>query len=249
MRLLAVVFSLLIGCGTDDMYSLTKSDCGEGLACGNIYSQDLLSANATTIDALHEYLLNKQLSGKFANTPFKHKQDGNGDIDDLMWGLTVVKKLYKINPIFALALSIHESGWGTSSLAKNKNNLWGWNSGYCTSTNRCGDSFDKAAGFGSYGNGFNTVFKKIKNNYLTKATNANEKDGIFYQRCGNKKRVVCVGGNIKKANECGPTLAGMNCKYAADDNWGKLIRNHMNDITAYINNNVEPAAGCAIGVL
>ena len=161
------------------------------------------------------------------------EDDGRGDIDDLMWGLEVVKHLYGINPIFALALSIHESGWGTNSQAQHKHNLWGWNSGFCTSANRCGDSFDKATGFGSYGSGFNLVFRKIKTNYLTKG-------GRYYRDCGNRKRVSCVGGDIKQAKACGATLAGMNCSYAEDDNWGKKIRVHMNSIYAYVKEHAEP---------
>lgn len=220
---LVVVLLMLIGCGTKDPYGSVKSD---------YRTQDLLQPNAASIDALREYVLNKKVSKRYNKTPFKLEDDGRGDINDLMWGLTVVKKLHGINPIFALALSIHESGWGTSAQAGGKNNLWGWNSGYCTANNRCGDSFDKATGFGSYGNGFNTVFKHIKRSYLTEG-------GKRYHKCGSNKRVACVGGDIKRADACGASLAGMNCSYAEDDNWGKLIRNHMNDITNYIHNEYD----------
>ena len=234
---LFLVLLMLVGCGMEDPYGLVKksdhrtkdlllSDCSK---CTD--TSDCPEC-AVTIDALREYVLNKKLSKKWSKTPFKVEDDGRGDIDDLMWGLTLVQELHGINPIFALALSIHESAWGTSKQGREKNNLWGWNSGYCDANNRCGDSFDQATGFGSYGNGFNRVFRLIKRNYLTKG-------GNYYHECGNNKRVACVGGDIKRADACGASLAGMNCSYAEDDNWGKLVRSHMNNINDYINNHYD----------
>ena len=244
MRSFLLIVAMILGggCGTKELPNgVLKSEYGD------IYSTDLLQADAATIDDLRQYVLNKKLSKRLADTPFKLEDDGRGDIDDLMWGLEVVKHLYGINPIFALALSIHESGWGTNSQGRYKHNLWGWNSGYCTSANRCGDSFDKATGFGSYGNGFNTVFRKIRDNYLT-ARDSVAGTGRYYHECGDRKRVHCVGNDVKEDRACGASLAGMNCSYAEDDNWAKLIRGHMSDITAYINNHVEaePVSGCAV---
>ena len=240
--LLLIVAMILGGCGTEENPNgvLSCRDC-------DIYKEDLLDANAAPIDTLREYVLNKKLSKKLANTPFKQQDGGRSDIDDLMWGLEIVQQLYGINPIFALALSIHESGWGTSSLGRKKNNLWGWNSGYCTSANRCGDSFDQATGFGSYGNGFNTVFKKIRDNYLTER-DAQAGTGRYYHKCGNHKEVRCVGNDVKDRRACGASLAGMNCSYAEDDNWAKKVRAHMNNIASYVSDNfeVEPTTGCAI---
>lgn len=238
---------ILGGCGTEEVPTETlKLACGSG-PCGDIYTEDLLHKDATTIDKLREYVLSKKLSKKLADTPFKQEKDGRGDIDDLMWGLEIVQHLYGINPIFALALSIHESGWGTSRLSREKHNLWGWNSGYCTSDGRCGDSFDKATGFGSYGNGFNTVFRKIRHNYLTERDPA-AGTGKYYHRCGDKKRVHCADKDAKEDRACGATLAGMNCSYAEDNNWAKAIRSHMNNITTYINSSaeVEPLSSCAL---
>ena len=253
--LVVVVVLSLPGCGTAEQPNGTLSlDCGTGIPCGDIYSEDLLlkkDTAAITIDFLREYVLNKKVSRSLADTPFKQRGDGRGDIDDLMWGLEVVKQLYGINPIFALALSIHESGWGTSRYGRDKRNLWGWNSGYCTSANRCGDSFDKATGFGSYSNGFNTVFRKIKQSYLTERDKA-AGTGRFHHACSDRKEVRCVGNDIKQHKACGASLAGMNCSYAEDDDWAKLIRAHMNDITVYVNNNFEPQpdnSSCAVGVM
>ena len=37
-----------------------------------------------------------------------------------------IEKQYNINGVFVAAVGIHESGWGTSQIAKNKNNLFGY---------------------------------------------------------------------------------------------------------------------------
>ena len=37
-----------------------------------------------------------------------------------------IEQKYDINGIFLAAIAIHESGWGTSTIAKNKNNLFGY---------------------------------------------------------------------------------------------------------------------------
>lgn len=44
----------------------------------------------------------------------------------LGWIIVACAKQFRINPIFILALMIHESGWGRSRMAREKNNLTGW---------------------------------------------------------------------------------------------------------------------------
>ena len=236
MRLLLPLLSLLLhGCGGVEMHALTKSECGDGLPCGDIYSQDLLQANTTTIEALRAYMLNKDPGSRYAHTPFKHDDDGRGDVDDLMRGLMVVKQLHSINPIFALALSIHESAWGTSPQAEGKRNLWGWNA--------ADGKTHRATTFNSYTDGFNFVFSRIKHLYLNP-------DGRFYKSCSPSEkftRYTRKGGCT--AQDCGASLAGMNCKYASDNGWARGVREHMNDITAYINNHIAPATACGVAEL
>ncbi len=236
LRAVAVVF-LLSGCGTEDEPNdALLSDCGTGIPCGDIYSEDLLQADATTIEALRGYMLNTSASeGK----PLRQESDGRGDIDDLLWGLEVVKQLYGINPIFALALTIHESGWGNSSIARDKRNLWGWKA-------YDGSAYKDAATFDYYTHGFNHVFNRIKVLYLDPA-------GRYYKSCNPPEHFseyVRDGGCT--AQHCGASLAGMNCKYASDPGWAEKIRNHMNTITRYINNNFVPSpdtVSCPAGVM
>lgn len=44
----------------------------------------------------------------------------------LGWIVVACAKQFRVNPIFILALMIHESRWGRSRLARVKNNLCGW---------------------------------------------------------------------------------------------------------------------------
>ncbi len=233
--LLAFSFLVLHGCGRGETHALTKFACGDGLPCGDVYSRDLLQADTTTIDALRTYVLNKNLARRYATTPFKQEGKGQGDIDDLLRGLMLVKELYGINPIFALALSIHESGWGTSSIARGRHNLWGWNA-------VDGQEY-RAATFVSYTQGFNTVFNRIKHSYLSP-------DGRFYKSCdppAHFPRYSRQGGCSRQ--DCGASLAGMSCMYASDNGWANAVRGHMNDISAYLNDHASPATGCAAAEL
>lgn len=206
------------GCGIDNHADVANfCPIGGEAGCGDAHTQDLFDIPPlATLDALQNYVL----SEKRDNSPFGEIKNGRGDLPDLMRGVGLVKKMHALNPIFVLALSIHESGWGTSKIARNKNNLWGWDAqDACPS--ECAD------GFPSYSRGFNYVFMRIKKNYLTA-------DGTFYRACGNKETARCASGEIKEYDACGPTLAGMNCSYSSDDNWAQKVRSIMNKITTFI---------------
>lgn len=67
---------------------------------------------------------------------------------------------YQINGIFLAAIGIHESAWGTSTLAKTKNNLFGYGA-YDRDPEGCANEFE------SYEDAINTVASALKTNYLT----------------------------------------------------------------------------------
>lgn len=67
---------------------------------------------------------------------------------------------YQINGIFLAAIGIHESAWGTSQIAKNKNNLFGYGA-YDRDPEGCANEFE------TYADAINTVASALKNNYLT----------------------------------------------------------------------------------
>lgn len=71
-----------------------------------------------------------------------------------------VEQKYKINGVFIAAIGIHESAWGTSQLAKEKNNLFGYKA-----YDR--DPINSAQDFESYEECINTVAEALAQNYLS----------------------------------------------------------------------------------
>lgn len=67
---------------------------------------------------------------------------------------------YKVNGVFLISLGIHESGWGTSYLAKEKKNLFGYKA-----YDR--DPINSAQDFETYEDCINTVAEALSKNYLT----------------------------------------------------------------------------------
>lgn len=67
---------------------------------------------------------------------------------------------YGVNGIFIAAVGIHESAWGTSYLAKEKNNLFGYKA-----YDR--DPINSAQDFESYVDAINVVAEALSKNYLT----------------------------------------------------------------------------------
>ena len=192
-----------------------------GIPCGDIYSNDLLMVHKhATVDALRDYLIAKKNIKK--SSTFRKVDDGIGDMQDLLRGINLVKKAYGINPIFVLALSAMESGWGTSCIARRRNNLWGWNA-------VDGRPCWRVTKFKSYTDGFNIVFPRLKEWYL-------RTNGKYHRQCQPLEhfdRYVRRGGC--SARHCGTTLAGMNCKYSSDPRWAFNIRTQMNHIARFIN--------------
>ena len=65
-----------------------------------------------------------------------------------------MEKKYNINGIFLASIAIHESGWGTSNIAKDKNNLFGY--GAYDET-----PYESSLDFDSYADGIETVAKSL----------------------------------------------------------------------------------------
>ena len=102
-------------------------------------------------------------------------------------------KKYQINATYIVAHAILESGWGTSSIYKKKNNLFGW-SAYDASPG------SSATGFASRERCIDFVLSRVNDLYLT--------PGRKYFR-----KAPCVGNKS----------FGMNVCYAAESDWGSNI--------------------------
>lgn len=113
------------------------------------------------------------------------------------------EKKYNINGIFLASIAAHESGWGTSQIAREKKNLFGYGSYDSTPYN---SSFE----FSDYSEGIETVAKSLVKYYINPA-GAKIYDG---------ETAVATYYN-------GPTLSGVNTRYASDTNWSSKVFSYM----------------------
>ena len=114
-----------------------------------------------------------------------------------------IEKQYNINGIFVAAVGIHESSWGTSKIASEKNNLFGYGA-YDS------NPYNGAYSFSNYSEYIDLIARVLVKYYLNPKGTAiydNEKaQGTYYN---------------------GATLNGVNTKYATDKNWANGVYNHM----------------------
>ena len=110
---------------------------------------------------------------------------------------------YGLNGIFLAAVAIHESGWGTSNIAIQKNNLFGYMA-YDE------NSYYSAKTFSSYAEGIDLLARVFVKYYLYPAG------------------TEIYGGNIAEGKYYnGSTLQGVNTKYASDSTWANKIYSVM----------------------
>ena len=114
-----------------------------------------------------------------------------------------IEQKYNINGIFLAAIAIHESGWGTSRIAVDKKNLFGFGS-YDSSP------YEGSYTFNSYEEGLEIVAKSLIKNYLnpfgTIVFDGETATGTYYN---------------------GPTVPGINIRYASDPNWNIKVFSKM----------------------
>lgn len=114
-----------------------------------------------------------------------------------------IEKQYKINGIFVAAVGIHESAWGTSKIAREKNNLFGYGA-YDS------NPYNGAYYFSDYAESIDLMARVFTKYYI------HPKGTSIY---GGEKAV----GTYYYA----PTLSGVNTKYATDKNWANAVYQHM----------------------
>ena len=110
-----------------------------------------------------------------------------------------IEQQYNINGIFVAAVGIHESGWGTSSISKNKKNLFGYGA-YDS------DPSGSAYTFQSYAEGIDLIARVFVKYYL------------------NPKGTPIYGGETASGTYYeGATLTAVNKRYATDKNWANGV--------------------------
>lgn len=112
-------------------------------------------------------------------------------------------KNYKINGIFLAAMAIHESNWGTSKIANDKKNLFGYTA-YDSSP------YESSSEFDTYEDGINLVAKVLVKYYInpigTKIYDGETAVATYYN---------------------GSTIAAVNERYASDEDWHEKVYNYM----------------------
>ena len=114
-----------------------------------------------------------------------------------------IEEQYNINGLFVAAVGIHESAWGTSKLATNKKNLFGYGA---SDANPYGNAYN----FDNYSESIDLLARVFTKYYL------------------NPKGTSIYGGEIANGRYYnGNTLSAVNKKYASDSNWANAVYNHM----------------------
>ena len=114
-----------------------------------------------------------------------------------------IEQQYNINGIFVAAIGIHESGWGTSKIALNKKNLFGYGA-YDSSP------YSSSYNFDTYAEGIDLIARVLVKYYLNPAGTA-----------------IYGGETASGKYYNGNTVSAVNKKYATDKNWANKVYNYM----------------------
>ena len=114
-----------------------------------------------------------------------------------------IEQQYNINGVFVAAMGIHESAWGTSTIAKQKKNLFGYGA-YDS------NPYNGAYTFNEYSECIDLLARVLVKYYLnpkgTSIYNGETAVGTYYSS---------------------PTVSGVNNKYASDKNWANKVYSYM----------------------
>lgn len=130
-------------------------------------------------------------------------QDNNSIFHDNYNVFYDLDSKYNINGIFLAAIAIHESNWGNSVIARDKNNLFGFGA-----YDR--DPYGYAKSFSDYREGIETVCKSLKKYYLNPSGTPIYDDEV-------------ASGSYYN----GTTVQSVNVRYASDPDWHTKIFKHM----------------------
>ena len=114
-----------------------------------------------------------------------------------------IENEYGINGIFVASIGIHESAWGTSKIAKNKYNLFGYGA-YDS------NPYNGAYSFSSYSESIDLLARVLVKYYL------------------NQKGTSIYDGQVASGKYYnGNTVSAVNEKYATDKNWANCVYKYM----------------------
>lgn len=130
-------------------------------------------------------------------------QDTNKIFEDNAEFFYEIEQKYNVNGVLLASIGIHESAWGTSKIANDKKNLFGYGA-YDSSP------YASAFNFDSYAEGVELLAKVLSKYYL------NEAGTPIYD-----------GETAVASFYNGPTVAGINVRYASDPLWSQKVFNKM----------------------
>lgn len=140
---------------------------------------------------------------QFKKVLSNNNQDKNGIFEDNAEYFYYIEQQYGINGVFVASIGIHESAWGTSKIATNKKNLFGYGA-YDMS------AYASAYSYNGYAAGIDMIARVLVKHYL------------------NPKGTSIYNGEIATGKYySGNTLSAVNKKYATDKNWNNAVYKWM----------------------
>ena len=168
--------------------------------------EDLKDKNEILSNVSENMELNK-VSGlsieQFKKVLTGNSQDKNNVFNENYEYFYYAEKQYNVNGIFLAAVAIHESNWGTSKMAQNKKNLFGYGA-YDSNPS------DNSYVINTYAEGIDLLARVFSKYYL------NPKGTLIYN---NEK---ASGSHYN-----GATVSGVNKHYATDKNWSSAVYKWM----------------------
>lgn len=184
-----------------------KSECVTNINPNKTYEEEVKRKPTTnTIQKLDFNMALNRPSG-LTIEQFKKvlsdSKDKNNIFEESAEYFYYIEEQYSINGLFVAAVGIHESAWGTSKLAINKKNLFGYGA---SDSNPYGNAYS----FDNYSESIDLLARVFTKYYL------------------NPKGTSIYGGEVANGRYYnGNTLAAVNKKYASDSNWANAVYNHM----------------------
>ena len=193
----------------DSYYGWVEQDCVTYINknTNNYNNNNTKHSKAELLSKLNKNMNLMQPSGltleQFKKVLSNDSQDKNKVFEENAEYFYYIEQQYGINGVFIAAIGIHESAWGTSKIATNKKNLFGYGA-YDMS------AYSSAYSYNGYAAGIDMIARVLVKHYLnpagTSIYNGEVATGRYY---------------------CGRTLSAVNKKYASDKNWNNSVYKWM----------------------
>lgn len=193
----------------DSYYGWVEQDCVTYINknTNNYNNNNTKHSKAELLSKLNKNMNLMQPSGltleQYKKVLSNDSQDKNKVFEENAEYFYYIEQQYGINGVFVAAIGIHESAWGTSKIATNKKNLFGYGA-YDMS------AYSSAYSYNGYAAGIDMIARVLVKHYLnpagTSIYNGEVATGRYY---------------------CGRTLSAVNKKYASDKNWNNSVYKWM----------------------